>query len=175
MRDGTSWGKRRVLVPYLYQVIKVKPGNSSSLRLAPKSARFRVPVPPLCTRLFQLSLPSSAGRPRCQSPSNRARNLNNCVRGYGRCRTRNWFGSARPREVCAGTRDVPRRRRRPAKDVRLVVGNNYGFACKDIGIDIGWDRLSLENTCPEIVLRPAIPFGPDSRTMISSSLKWNDV
>jgi len=63
----------------------------------------------------------------------------------------------------------------PAKDVRLVVGNNYGFACKDIGIDIGWDRLSLENTCPEIVLRPAIPFGPDSRTMISSSLKWNDV
>jgi len=79
MRDGTSWGKRRVLVPYLYQVIKVKPGNSSSLRLAPKSARFRVPVPPLCTRLFQLSLPSSAGRPRCQSPSNRATNLNNCV------------------------------------------------------------------------------------------------
>ena len=121
MRDGASWGKRRVLVPYLCQVIKVKPGNSSSLRLTPKSVRFRVPMPPLCPRLFQLSLPSSAGRPRCQSPSNRARNLNNCVRGYGRCRTRNWFGSARPREVCAG-RDIPRRRRRLPKMFDLSSG-----------------------------------------------------
>jgi len=42
------------------------------------------------------------------------------------------------------------------------------------GIDIGWDRLSLDNTCLEIVLRPAIPFGPDSQTMNNSSLKWND-
>jgi hypothetical protein len=31
------------------------------------------------------SLLSSAGRPRCQSPSNRATNLNNCMRGYARC------------------------------------------------------------------------------------------
>jgi hypothetical protein len=50
----------------------------------------------------------------------------------------------------------------------------FGFACKDIGIDIGWDMLSLDNTCPEIVLRPAILLGPDCRTMISSSPKWND-
>ena len=39
-----------------------------------------------------------------------------------------------------------------------VVGKDCGFACKGIGIDIGWDRLSLDNTCPEIVLRPAILF-----------------
>ena len=122
MRDGASCGKRRVLVPYLCQVIKVKPGNSSSLRLTPKSVRFRVFVPPLCPRLFQLSLPSSAGRPRCQSPSNRAANLNNCVRGYARYRTRNWFGSARPREVCAGSRDIPRRRRRLPKMFDLSSG-----------------------------------------------------
>jgi hypothetical protein len=25
-----------------------------------------------------------------------------------------------------------------------VVGKDYGFACKDIGIDTGWDRLSLD-------------------------------
>src|SRR5215469_6718563 len=64
---------------------------------------------------------------------------------------------------------------RQSRKLAKVVGNNYGFACKDIGIDIGWDRLSLDNTCPKIVLRPAIPFGPDSSTMVSSSLKWNDV
>jgi hypothetical protein len=53
-----------------------------------------------------------------------------------------------------------------------VVGKDYGFACKHIGIDTGWDRLSLDHTCPT----PAsYSVSPDSRTMISSSRKWNDV